>query len=309
MRKSFVSLVLFVLSLAACGGGGSGGATVATVNGVDISVGEVQMMRLDADANAAVADKAQFATDLTDAIINLAIIEAAKTDFGIDPSDDEVTAKIADLEGQIEAAQGVSAEEFFNQQGLPLERLTVIARQQVIKDALDAEFLGSITPASDADAENLLTADGPSRTTACVSHILVPTEAEASAALERINGGEDFAAVATEVSTDGSGPNGGDLGCESLGLYVPEFAAAAYTAPIGEAVGPVQSEFGYHLILVASREEPSLADIRADIDSARVNEEVSAWILESIKSAEVTVESEYGTWVTDPTPQVQVPTS
>ena len=123
MRKSFVSLVLFVLSLAACGGGGSGGATVATVNGVDISVGEVQMMRLDADANAAVADKAQFATDLTDAIINLAIIEAAKTDFGIDPSDDEVTAKIADLEGQIEAAQGVSAEEFFNQQGLPLERL------------------------------------------------------------------------------------------------------------------------------------------------------------------------------------------
>ena len=51
------------------------------------------------------------------------------------------------------------------------------------------------------------------------------------------------------------------------------------------------------------------ADIRADIDSARVNEEVSAWILESIKSAEVTVESEYGTWVTDPTPQVQVPTS
>lgn len=297
-----------ILLLAGCGGG-SGGATVATVNGVDISVSEIQMMRLDADANAAVADKTQFATDLTDAIINLAIIEAARADFGIDPSEAEVTAKIADLEGQIQAAQGITAEEFFTQQGLPVERLTVIARQQVIKDALDAEFLDSITPASDADAELLLVSDGPARTTACVSHILVPTEADATAAFERINGGEDFAAVATDVSIDGSGAAGGELGCESLGLYVPEFASAAYSAPIGEAIGPVQSEFGYHLILVTSREEPALADIRADIDLQRVNEQVSAWILESIKAAEVTVESNYGTWVTDPAPQVQVPTS
>lgn len=310
MRKSLLGLlVLVVLALVACGESGVSGATAATVNGVDITVSEVQMMRLNADPEVAVVDKSVFATDLTDAIINLAIIEAAKTEFGIDPTDAEVTAKIADIEGEIQAAQGVSAAEFFAERGLPAERLNIIARQQVIKDALDTRFADDITPATDADAELLFQSDRLGRTTACVSHILVPTEEEASAALTRINAGEEFPAVAMEVSTDGSAASGGELGCESLGLYVPEFADAAFSATVGEVTGPVQSEFGYHLILVTSREEPSLEEIRADIDFQRINEQVSAWILESIKAAEVTVEADYGTWITDPAPQVQVPAS
>jgi parvulin-like peptidyl-prolyl isomerase len=306
VRKSLLfSVVLTAFVVLACGA--AGGATAATVNGVNISVGEVQMMRLNADPEAAVIDKAQFAQDLTDAIINLAIIDAARDEFQIDPTEEQVTAKIAELEGQIQAAQGMTATEFFAQQGLPAERLTVIARQQVIKDALDEQFLSSITPATDADAELLLTTDRVARTTACVSHILVATEDEANVALDRINGGEDFAVVAQEVGTDGTAANGGELGCESLGLYVPEFADAAYGATVGEVTGPVESQFGFHLVLVSSREEPSLEEIKADIDLQRVNEEVGAWILESIKAADVTVEAEFGTWVTDPTPQVQAP--
>ena len=297
-------LVAVALVLGACQ---SAGGTAATVNGVNISVSEVQMMRLDADADATVIDKARFATDLTDAIINVAILEAAKTEFGIDPSAEEVAAKITELESQIQEAQGMSAVEFFAQQGLPPERLDVIARQQVIKEALDQEFLDEIVPASDADAELLLTADGIGRTTACVSHILVPTEEEASAALDRINAGQAFADVAREIGTDATAASGGELGCQSLGLYVPEFASAAYGAELNEVVGPVETQFGFHLLTVTSREEPSLADVRADIDLQRVNEQVTAWILESIQTAEITVESQYGTWVLDPTPQVQAP--
>ena len=81
-------------------------------------------MRLDADPEAAVVDKAQFATDLTDAIINLAISRPRGPSSASTLPTAEVTAKITDLEGQIEAAQGVTAEEFFAQQGLPIERLT-----------------------------------------------------------------------------------------------------------------------------------------------------------------------------------------
>ncbi|MGI8517685.1 MAG: peptidylprolyl isomerase [Acidimicrobiia bacterium] len=308
MRKSLLLLlVLGALSLVACSG--AGGPTAATVDGVNITVSEVQMMRLDADPEAAVVDKAQFANDLTNAIFNVALIAAAKSEFGIDPTEAEVSAKLATIESEIQAMQGISGEEFLATQGIGAEQLSVIARQQVIKDALDVEFLDRITPATDAEAEELLGAERIARTTACVSHLLVVTEEEATAALDRIDGGEDFATVAAEVGTDATAANGGELGCESLGAYVPEFAEASLSAPIGEVVGPVETEFGFHLILVTSREEPALADIKTEIDLQRVNGEIFTWIVETRTAAEGTVESEFGTWVTDPNPQVQAPTS
>ncbi|MGI8516649.1 MAG: peptidylprolyl isomerase [Acidimicrobiia bacterium] len=308
MRKSLLLLlVLGALTLVGCGG--AGGPTAATVDGVNITVSDVQMMRLDADPDAAVVDKAQFAIDLTNAIFNVALIAAAKSEFGIDPTEAEVSAKLADIETEIQAAQGMSGEEFLATQGIGAEQLNVIARQQVIKDALDVEFLDRITSASDGEAEELLATQRIARTTACVSHLLVVTEEEATAALARIDGGEDFTTVAAEVGTDATAANGGELGCTSLGDYVPEFAEASLSAPIGEVAGPVETEFGFHLILVSSREEPALADIKSEIDLQRVNEEISAWIIETLTAAEVTVESEFGTWVTEPNPQVQAPTS
>jgi peptidyl-prolyl cis-trans isomerase C len=81
-------------------------------------------------------------------------------------------------------------------------------------------------------------------------HILVKTEAEALAALARINKGEKFEAVAKAVSTDTSKTTGGDLGdFFNAGSMVPPFAAALQTLKKGEITAkPVQSEFGFHLI-------------------------------------------------------------
>ena len=116
----------------------------------------------------------------------------------------------------------------------------------------------------------LLNADRMGRTTACVRHILVPTEEEANDALSRIEGGEAFADVAAEVSTDGTAAGGGDLGCEALGVYVPEFAEAAFNAEIGQVTAPVESQFGLHLILVESVEEPTLEQLKSEINLGRV---------------------------------------
>jgi peptidyl-prolyl cis-trans isomerase C len=137
----------------------------------------------------------------------------------------------------------------------------------------------------------------------------VTTEDEANAALARIEGGEAFADVAADVGTDGTAPNGGDLGCNPLGLYVAEFANAAFESPIGDVSGPHQTQFGYHLILVESREEPSLEEVKTEISDARIGELVAAWILEQVSAAEVEVDPQYGTWVLEPTPMVQAPTS
>lgn len=84
----------------------------------------------------------------------------------------------------------------------------------------------------------------------CVSHILLDTEAEAEAALERLADGEDFAEVAMELSTGPSGPNGGDLGCAPSSNYVVPFAEAVDGAELGANIGPVETEFGFHVIVV-----------------------------------------------------------
>jgi peptidyl-prolyl cis-trans isomerase D len=71
---------------------------------------------------------------------------------------------------------------------------------------------------------------------------------------KRIEKGEDFAAVARQVSEDPSSkPNGGDLGFFSHGRMVKEFEDAAFAAEPNKLVGPIKSPFGYHLLEVTGR--------------------------------------------------------
>jgi len=78
--------------------------------------------------------------------------------------------------------------------------------------------------------------------------------AKAEAALARVRKGEDFAAVAREVSEDpGSAPHGGDLGAFGKGQMVPPFEQAAFALPAGQISGLVESPFGFHVIKVQER--------------------------------------------------------
>ncbi len=72
---------------------------------------------------------------------------------------------------------------------------------------------------------------------------------------QRLDAGEDFAALAQELSDDpGSKTKGGDLGFFSRGQMIPEFETAAFDAQPGELVGPVKTSFGYHLIEVLEKQ-------------------------------------------------------
>jgi peptidyl-prolyl cis-trans isomerase C len=87
-------------------------------------------------------------------------------------------------------------------------------------------------------------------------HILVETEAQAKAALERIRKGEDFAKLAAELSTDpGSGKEGGDLGWFEKGRMVPEFSEAAFKLEKGQVSEPVKSQFGFHIIKLEDKRD------------------------------------------------------
>ena len=87
----------------------------------------------------------------------------------------------------------------------------------------------------------------------CTSHILVTNEDEAHAVLSLLESGEDFAQLATAISQDpGSAQAGGSLGCVTLGRFVPTFERAVLGALAqGKTlVGPVPSEFGFHVIRI-----------------------------------------------------------
>ncbi|MGA0532870.1 peptidylprolyl isomerase [Hansschlegelia sp. KR7-227] len=102
-------------------------------------------------------------------------------------------------------------------------------------------------------------------------HILVKTEAEAKKVEERLGKGEDFAAIAKEVSIDpGSGKQGGDLGFFGRGQMVPAFEETAFKLEPGKVSEPVKSQFGYHVIKLEekrTRPVPPFEQVRPQIEN------------------------------------------
>ncbi len=106
------------------------------------------------------------------------------------------------------------------------------------------------------------------------SHILVDfgfnkdsAKKEAEKILQRARSGEDFALLAKQYSSDrSSAMRGGDLGYFERGRMVKEFENAAFSAPVGQIVGLVETDFGYHIIKVVDRtsDEIQYSEIKID---------------------------------------------
>lgn len=93
-------------------------------------------------------------------------------------------------------------------------------------------------------------------------HILVDTEEKCKEVLSAIESGEKtFENAAAEFSTCPSKAKGGDLGAFGRGQMVKEFEDAAFDAEIGQVIGPVKTQFGYHLIKVEKKSEAATASL------------------------------------------------
>ncbi|GKY86418.1 peptidylprolyl isomerase [Sinisalibacter aestuarii] len=109
------------------------------------------------------------------------------------------------------------------------------------------------------------------------SHILVETEEEAADLIVKLEDGADFAELAQEFSTGPSGPSGGELGWFSAGMMVQPFEEAVTGMDDGAVAGPVQTQFGWHVIkLNESRMKgaPALEEVQGDIISKLENDAV-----------------------------------
>ncbi len=89
---------------------------------------------------------------------------------------------------------------------------------------------------------------------AAARHILVKTKEECEKLKAEIEGGKDFAEAAKEHSQCPSGQQGGALGEFGPGQMVPEFDTVVFNEEVGKVHGPVQTQFGFHLIEITSRD-------------------------------------------------------
>lgn len=107
--------------------------------------------------------------------------------------------------------------------------------------------------------------------TVSAKHILTDSEEKCGDIRKEIEGGKAFEEAAQEYSTCPSGSRGGDLGEFGKGQMVPEFEKAAFEGEIGQVIGPVKTQFGYHLIKVEKKNEASVSSFEEVKDTIRRN--------------------------------------
>lgn len=196
----------------------------------------------------------------------------------------QLTSEFTDIRADDAEVQAYFAEHSVDY-ALPEQRVanyilvdTVSLRQQLNEDVSDEELQAyyndhaeEFTNEEQVRARHILLKTTPDRDEES-------TRAELEAIRQRIEGGENFAALAGDLSEDeGSATRGGDLGYFGRNQMVKPFEDAAFGAATGDLVGPIQSDFGFHLIQVEDRREGGLQpfdEVRARVLARVVGEQV-----------------------------------
>lgn len=178
-----------------------------------------------------------------------------------------------------------------------------LARTEVLRNAyLTSQVEAATTEPKLRERYEAMKAEpGFAREEVHARHILVETEDEAKAAVQKLDEGADFATLAQELSTGPSGPNGGDLGYFTRDQMVPEFAEVAFALEPGGVSEPVQTQFGWHVITVLDKREtePTFEESEPEIRQEIARDTV-AGLVEGLR-ADATIE----TFNMDGTPATQ----
>jgi len=276
---------------------------IAIFEGGEVTLGELQEFAQQSGAGELSPESPQYeaiVAQLMPQLVEIEIAEAYAQEQGITVSEGEVNEEIEVLKDQIAQqaqAQGqeVDREEAFEgalqQAGLTESQLRQQLREQLPVQEVQERVTGGAGPSQEEVErfyEENKAAQFTSPETRCARHILFNKDQREQA--EEVKGqlqdGGDFAQLAQEFSQDpGSAENGGDLGCLGRGETVPDFEEAVFGAEQGEIVGPVETEFGYHVIEVTDiREEATQplseveAQIRDQLTTEAQTEEFTAWL-------------------------------
>jgi len=238
--------------------GDSAQTVVATVNGSDITLGQVVALR---------ETLPQEYQSLADDVLFKGILEQLIQQTALSQSqEDKLTAR-DDVMIANQRRTYISGAAL---QAVVAEAVT----DATIQAAYDAKYKGS-APLIEYHA----------------SHILVATEEQAKDLKAQLDGGADFAELAKANSTDGSAAGGGDLGWFGPGMMVKPFEDAVIALQPGQVSAPVQTQFGWHLILLAETRNaaaPPLADVSAELSAELQRQAIEAHVTAITDAATVT---------------------
>lgn len=214
-------------------------AVVVNVAGTDVTEADLQLAAEDFAAFLADIPEAERRDRLIDLVIDLNLFAKAARDAGLDDS--------ADFQ----------------------QRMRFLEMRTLRSVYVEEELANTITDADIKARYDVEIAQIPVEELISARHILVESEDEAKAIIADLEGGADFASLAQERSTGPSGPNGGDLGQFGRGQMVPAFEQAAFALEPGNFTKePVQTQFGWHVILTydkGSQPLPTLEQVRDQV--------------------------------------------
>lgn len=231
---------------------------VATVNGVEITVGHMILAR---------ATLPQQFQDLPPDVLFPGILDQLIQQTVLAQSFDSELPKRVTLAIENETRSLTAG-----------EIIETVLQDAITEDAIKALYDADYSGADHGEEYN-------------ASHILVASEEEAKQIVTDLEGGADFADTAKEKSTGPSGPGGGSLGWFGTGMMVPEFEAAVIALEVGAVSAPVQTQFGWHVIkLNESRVKaaPALEEVRQELEGRIRQEAIDARIQELSANAEIT---------------------
>ena len=233
---ALIALVLITGALAGCAGSAD---VVARVNGDDITRAEFdrlyQQVVTQYGGTIPEDEAPEYQKMLLDMMVEGRLIQQEAERLGADLSEDAIEEGLVTMMGG--TTDTASFEAIVEEAGLTMDDLRSSIREQIAREFL-SEYAASQSATATLDA-----------TYSLLEHILVDDQALATELAGRIAAGEDFAALATEYSTDTySAAEGGSLGWAETSMYVTEFADAADALAVSAVSEPVQSDFGWHII-------------------------------------------------------------
>jgi parvulin-like peptidyl-prolyl isomerase len=289
--RSLLSVAVLAAVLIGCGGAATtGGGAAATVDGHEIprerleaAVRDLTGDTADMDADQRNEAIASTQREVLSFLIQAQIIHQLAEDRGLSvdegAADEQFQQDLDSFGGEEGLAQALASQPGILTVGLYRD---VLIPASLRMDALREDLAG------DLEVEEIETRS--------VRHILVETEPEAEAIVEELADGADFATLAQERSTDpGSGAQGGELGERARGAYVESFEAAVWDAEVGEVVGPVESDFGFHVLEVTATGTQEQAVGGGDLNQA-AQMQVQQLLTEAFAAADVTVGPGLGEW-------------
>ena len=274
---------------------------VAVFEGGEVTLGEVQQFAQQSGLGELSPESPQYEALIAQIMPQLVEIEIAKAyaeEQGITVSEQDVNQEVETLKDQVaQQAQGqdIGREEAFDQAlqqaGITEEQLRQQIREQLPIQKVQERVAGDVGPSQEEVEqfyEQNKAAQFTTPETRCTRHILFNKDQKEKAeeVKKQLENGGDFAALAKKYSQDpGSAEQGGDLGCIGRGETVPNFEEAVFNAEQGEIVGPVETEFGYHVIEVTDIQEEATqplseveAQIRDQLTTEAQSEEFTAWL-------------------------------